>query len=99
MEIAKRENGKETYSLVHVTIELVHRIIKRHQIGQCNNLLQHQIRIGNKLNRIKMKNDFRKIEKKNLVAILNSLHHGIATVFAAANERHHLHRRRRRLHH
>jgi len=39
MEITKRENGKETYSLVHVTIELVHRIIKRHQIGQCYNLL------------------------------------------------------------
>ena len=32
--------------------------------------------------------------KRNLMAIVNSLHHGIATVFAASNECHHLHRRR-----
>jgi len=32
--------------------------------------------------------------RRNLVAIVNSLHHGLTTVFAAANECHHLHRHR-----
>lgn len=49
-EISKEEKVNEAYSLIHVAIKLVHRIIIWHQICQCNNLLQYQQKSGYKKN-------------------------------------------------